>query len=125
MSKVNLKSNSEKLADVIVSAIHEKKGQNISLLDLRSLNNSLCDFFIICHGSSNTQVDAIAESVSELTQKILNDKPKRIEGRTQSEWILIDFVDVIVHVFLEEKREHYALEELWADAKIELKELQK
>ncbi len=123
MTKVNLKPNSEKLADVVVSAIHEKKGQKISLLDLRSLNNSLCDFFIICHGASTTQVDAIADSVSELAQKILNDKPRSIEGRSQSEWILIDFVDVIVHVFLEEKREHYALEELWADAKIEQKEL--
>tara|TARA_B110000046_G_C12997840_1_gene400864 strand:- start:1811 stop:2185 length:375 start_codon:yes stop_codon:yes gene_type:complete len=123
MTKVNLKPNSEKLADVVVSAIHEKKGQKISLLDLRSLNNSLCDFFIICHGTSTTQVDAVADSVSELAQKILNDKPRSIEGRSQSEWILIDFVDVIVHVFLEEKREHYALEELWADAKIEQKEL--
>ena len=123
MSKVNLKANSEKLADVIVSAIREKKGQKISLLDLRSLNNSLCDFFIICHGTSTTQVAAIADSISEITQKVLNDKPKRIEGKTQSEWILIDFVDVIVHVFLEEKREHYALEELWADAKIEQIEL--
>lgn len=123
MSKVNLQPNSEKLADVIVSAIHEKKGHEINLLDLRSLNNSLCDFFVICHGTSTTQVDAIAEFVSELTMKTLNDKPKRIEGRTQSEWVLIDYVDVIVHVFLEEKRKHYALEELWADAKIERKEL--
>jgi len=119
MSKAKLKPNSEILADIVVSAIQEKKGQKISLLDLRSLNNSLCDFFIICHGSSTTQVDAIADSVRDFAIKQLNEKPRSIEGKTQSEWVLIDFVDVIVHVFLEEKREHYSLEELWADARIE------
>ncbi len=119
MSKAKLKPNSEILADIVVSAIQEKKGQKISLLDLRSLNNSLCDFFIICHGSSTTQVDAIADSVRDFAIKHLNERPRSIEGKTQSEWVLIDFVDVIVHVFLEEKREHYSLEELWADARIE------
>lgn len=119
MSKVIPESNSEKLADVIVSAIHDKKGQDVSLMDLRSLDNSLCDFFIICQATSTTQVSAIADSIRELTQKRLGEKPVGTEGMAQAEWVLIDFVDIIVHIFLEEKRKHYALEELWADARIE------
>ena len=84
-------------------------------IDLRKIGNSISDFFIICHGSSNRQVDSIAESVIDS----IGDRPNSVEGRTNAEWILLDYVDVVVHVFQESVRELYSLEDLWADAPIE------
>lgn len=120
MAKAHKASDSEKLAELIIEGIQEKKGQQIQLLDLRDINNAVCDFFIICHGNSNRQVDSIADSVLEIVREKKGEKPLNMEGKSQAEWILLDYINVVVHVFQEELREHYALDELWADAKIEL-----
>ncbi len=119
MAKAHKASDSEKLAELIIEGIQEKKGKQIQLLDLRDINNAVCDFFIICHGNSNRQVDSIADSVLEIVREKKGEKPLNMEGKSQAEWILLDYINVVVHVFQEELREHYALDELWADAKIE------
>ena len=119
MAKAHKASDSEKLAELIIEGIQEKKGKQIQLLDLRDINNAVCDFFIICHGNSNRQVDSIADSVLEIVREKKGEKPLNMAGKSQAEWILLDYINVVVHVFQEELREHYALDELWADAKIE------
>ena len=108
----------KQLVDVIIDGMQEVKGQNIVCVDLRELTNSITDYFVICHGDSNTQVDAIAKSVEKLTREQLNDKPLHIEGKQNSEWILIDYVNVVVHIFYKDTRKFYDIEGLWADAKI-------
>jgi len=110
---------SEKLAGIIIKGIQEKKGQSIIKMDLRDIGNAISDFFVICHATSNRQVDAIADSVMDEVKKLTGEKPVNTEGKQNAEWVLIDFVDVVVHVFQEKFRERYALEELWADAPIE------
>ncbi len=104
-----------KLAKEIVNAIEEKKGENVICLDLRGIENRVCDYFIICDGKSNTQVDAIAQSVEFLVKKNTGERPYRSEGYENATWILIDYVNVIVHVFDKETRYFYNLEALWAD----------
>ena len=119
MTKKNKLSNSEILAAQIIEGIKEKKGIEIVQIDLRKIGNSISDFFIICHGSSNRQVDSIAESVMDVVRDSIGDRPNSVEGRTNAEWILLDYVDAVVHVFQESVRELYSLEDLWADAPIE------
>jgi len=119
MTETILTPDSEILADKIVQGILEKKGENIVKIDLRNMHNSISDYFVICHGTSNRHVDAISDSIVEEVRKELGDKPNAVEGKNLAEWILIDYVNVIVHVFQEEQREHYALEDLWADAPTE------
>jgi len=108
---------SKELVDAVVEGIHEKKGVNIAILDMTKIENTICEYFVICDGDSNIHVDAIADSVNEYVRKKLNDRPVHVEGRENAEWILIDYVDVIVHVFQRSIREFYNLEGLWADAK--------
>ncbi len=103
----------------VVESIQEKKGENITVLDLRSIDNAITSFFVICDGTSNVHVDSIADSVEELVRKNISEKPFHVEGRDNAEWILLDYLDVIVHVFQKSTRELYKLEELWADAKRE------
>lgn len=104
-----------KLAKSIVNAIEEKKGDNIVCIDLRTIENRVCDYFIICDGTSSTQIDAIGGSVEFLVKKELGERPYRSEGYENKTWILIDYVNVIVHVFDKETRHFYNLESLWAD----------
>jgi ribosome-associated protein len=104
------------LVNTIVEAIQEKKGENITILDMRNLESSVSDYFIICEGSSTSQVDTIADSVEELTRIRLKDKPLHVEGRENATWILLDYHNVIVHVFHRDIREFYSLETLWNDA---------
>lgn len=106
----------QKLIDNIVSAIQDKKGHNIVSLDLTELEGTICDAFVICNADSTTQVDAIADGIVEELEEKLGEKPRRVEGKTNAAWIAIDYVDVMVHVFLTPLREYYRLEELWADA---------
>jgi ribosome-associated protein len=123
MAKKQASVNSEKLAEIIISGIQDKKGHQIKIMDLRKVQNSISDFFIVCHGTSNRQVDSIADSIVEQVQKISGEKPFNLEGKSLADWILLDYVNVVVHVFQEEIRSHYALEDLWADAIItEVKE---
>lgn len=106
------------LCDVIVKGMQEKKAQDIVVMDLRKVKSAIVDFFIICSGTSDTQIDAIANSIEEEVYKNLQENPWHQEGRQNKEWILLDYVDVVAHVFKKGKREHFALEELWGDAQI-------
>ena len=108
--------NAEELVATIVAAMDSLKGKEIVTLDLRETGTTVTDYFVICHASSKTQVDAIAEKVIDEVREKNGVKPYHIEGRDNTEWILIDFVDVVVHVFLESARGYYKLEDLWADA---------
>lgn len=112
------KVSTDDLIAFIIKGIDEVKGENIQLLDLRDIENTVCDYFIICSGNSNTQVNAISSSVQKIVSKELKDKPWHIEGQTNSEWILMDYVNVAVHVFQKHIREFYDIESLWGDAKI-------
>jgi ribosome-associated protein len=115
----NIKNvGSEALSDAIVSAIEEKKGNDIVLMDLRQVDGAVCDFFVICDAGSNTQIKAIADSVVKEVRTNIADRPWHTEGLTNCEWVLLDYSNVVVHIFLKEKREFFKLEELWADAKI-------
>lgn len=119
MTDQHIKPNSEILAAHIIKGIKEKKGLEIVRVDLRKINNSISDYFVICHGTSNRQVDAIADSVVDMVRSQIGDRPNTVEGKQNSEWVLLDYVDVVVHVFQENFRRLYALEDLWADAPIE------
>ena len=107
----------ESLKKVVVDAILDKKGHNVISLDLRKIKDTAADYFIIAHGDSNTQVKAIYNSIVERTGK-KGFLPYHMEGMKNSEWIIVDFVDVVVHIFHKEKRDFYSLEDLWSDAKI-------
>ena len=96
--------SSEKLADVIVDAIQDVKGKSVTKLDLRGVDNAVCDFFILCSGESNTQVDGINNSIQRKTREILQEKPWHSEGTQNSEWILLDYVNIVVHIFYKELR---------------------
>jgi len=106
------------LQELIVEGMKDRKAKNIAVLDLRNVKNALADFFIVCSGTSDTQVDSIADSVEEKVWKGIKQNPFHKEGRTNREWILLDYTDIVVHVFKQEKRKFYALEELWGDAQI-------
>ncbi|MCH7408839.1 ribosome silencing factor [Belliella sp. DSM 111904] len=108
----------EELSKVIVKGMEEKKASKIVLMDLRDVKNSMTDFFVICSGNSDTQVEAIADSIEEFVFKSHKEKPWRVEGKNNNEWVLIDFTNVVAHVFLKDQREFFALEELWGDAVI-------
>jgi len=107
----------KELVDAVVEGIQEKKGKSIVVLDMTKIDNSICKYFVICEGDSNIHVDAVADSVDDYVREKLGEKPYHIEGRDNAEWILVDYVDVIVHVFQRSVREFYNLEGLWADAK--------
>jgi ribosome-associated protein len=107
----------KELVDAVVEGIQEKKGKSIVILDMTKIDNSICKYFVICDGDSNIHVDAVADSVDDYVREKLGEKPYHIEGQDNAEWILIDYVDVIVHVFQRSVREFYNLEGLWADAK--------
>jgi len=115
-------SNADQLIAVILNGIEDVKGQNTNILDLRELENTVCDYFIICEGTSNTQVNAIISSIQKKVSKEIKDKPWHIEGSNNAEWVLMDYVNVVVHVFQKHIREYYDIESLWGDAKtIEIK----
>jgi len=107
---------SRQLAESVVHGILEKKGKNIVCLDLRGIENAVCDYFIICEGDSTTQVEAVAESVEDIVKKDTGSRPYRSEGWQNALWILIDYITVVVHVFERDTRMFYNLESLWADA---------
>ena len=110
--------NTDDLISVIIKGIDDVKGDDIQLLDLRGIDNTVCDYFIICSGNSNTQVNAITGSVQKTVSKELKDKPWHIEGQNNSEWVLMDYVNVVVHIFQKHVREFYDIESLWGDAEI-------
>lgn len=115
MSKPN--ADNDALISEIIKGIEEVKGQDITILDLRDIENTVCDYFIICNGTSNTQVNAIVGSVQKTVSKALKEKPWHVEGTDNAEWVLMDFVNVVVHIFQKHIREEYDIEALWGDAK--------
>lgn len=118
MKETKAEANSDILAELVVKGMQEKKASNIVVLNLKSLKNAVSDYFVIASASSDTQLDAIASSIEEEIYKATRQNPWQSEGRTNKEWVLLDYVDVVAHVFLKDKREFYALEELWGDAGI-------
>ncbi|MDP5092042.1 MAG: ribosome silencing factor [Polaribacter sp.] len=110
--------SADELIAVIIKGIDDVKGENIQLLDLRDIENTVCDYFIICSGNSNTQVNAISGSVQKVVSKEIKDKPWHVEGETNAEWVLMDYVNVVVHIFQKNVRDFYDIESLWGDAKI-------
>jgi ribosome-associated protein len=113
----NIKS--DQLLKFIIEGIHEKKGEKIVSMKMAKIKNAICSYFIVCQGNSRTQVEAIAWGVQELVRKKAGEKPWHAEGYDNAEWILIDYVDVVLHVFQPHIREHYKLEDLWSDAELE------
>ena len=106
------------LIEKIVIGISDVKGQDIEMIDLRKIENRICDFYIICSGNSNTHVSAILESVKRKVSKTLKEKPSHTEGEENAEWILLDYINVVVHIFQKPVRDFYRIEELWGDCKI-------
>ena len=111
---------SDNLANIIIEGMREIKAKEIVSLDLRNIETSVCDFFIVCHGTSNTHSSAIADSVIEETLKSIKEKPWHKEGLTNGDWILLDYGNVVAHIFQKETRDYYNIEKLWGDADIQL-----
>ena len=118
MKSTLVRQDSDTLADLVIRGMQDKKASDIVVLNLKELKNAVADYFIICSANSDTQIDAIARSVEEEIEKVTGESPWQTEGRTNREWVLLDYVDVVVHVFLRDRRRFYALEELWGDADI-------
>lgn len=116
MSKELKEDDSKMLCDAIVEGMQENKAQDIVVLDLREIHNAVCDFFVICSGESTTQVDGISSAVMRHTRKELSERPFNVEGKNSSEWVLMDYVSVVAHIFGRETRKFFELEDLWADA---------
>jgi ribosome-associated protein len=111
-------SKTLKLLEAVKEGMIEKKAQNIVVIDFSNTINAITDYFIICEANTAIQVNAIKDSVEEFTIKQAHQKPKHVEGTENSEWIILDYFDVVVHIFQNRSREYYKLEELWADAGI-------
>jgi ribosome-associated protein len=107
------------LLESIIKGIFEKQGKDVLKIDLRKLDNRIADYFIVCHGSSVSQVDAICDSVEDTVIRGAGEKPLHVEGLENCFWVLLDFGNVVVHIFQEEYRNFYNLESLWADASME------
>lgn len=113
----NKVSRPEQLKDLIVDSIQEKKGDEIVILDLRNIEDRVCDFFIVCHAQSSTQVRSISNFIMQHVEDEIGEKAFKHEGMENLEWVIIDYSNVVVHVFQQDKRAYYKLEDLWADAK--------
>jgi ribosome-associated protein len=118
MAKKRKGGNSEKLCDAIVKGMQEKKAADILVMDLRKVKNAVADFFVICSGGSDKQLDAIAQSVDEEVYKTVKENPWHVEGKSNKEWMLLDYFDVVAHIFRKDRREFFALEKLWGDAEM-------
>ncbi len=117
------KINSEELSKIVVKGMQEKKATNIVVMDLKGIKNAVADYFVICSGNSDTQIDAISESIEGEVYKNARQDPWHKEGKQNKEWILLDYVDVVAHVFKKDRRSFYALEDLWGDAVIDFVEV--
>jgi len=116
------KASADELIALILQGIEEVKGLEINLLDLREIENTVCDYFVICNGTSNTHVNAIVNSIQKTVSKGIKDKPWHVEGSDNAEWVLLDYVNVVVHVFQKHIRDFYDIEGLWGDARVTLVE---
>jgi len=118
MVKSKVLNESTYISEMAIYGMQEKKGNDLVRLDLRNINSSVADYFVICHADSATQVKAIANSVEEEIYKAVKQDPWRKEGLEYGEWILLDYIDVVIHIFRTDKREFYGVEDLWGDAEI-------
>src|SRR4051812_6016140 len=118
MVKSKVINESAYISELVIHGIQEKKGNEIVRLDLRNIQSSVTDYFVICHAESSTQVKAICSSVEEEVYKGLGLEPWRKEGLEHAEWVLLDYIDVVVHIFKTDKRQFYGIEELWGDAEM-------
>ena len=116
MTKRNV--SADELLTSILKAIDEVKADDIQIMDLREIENTVCDYFVVCTGTSNTHVNAISGIVQKQVSKETHEKPWHIEGESNSEWVLVDYVNIVLHVFQKQTREYYDIESLWGDAKI-------
>jgi len=116
------KASADELIALILHGIEEVKGLDINILDLREIDNTVCDYFVLCNGTSNTHVKAIVNSIQKTVSKAIHDKPWHVEGSENAEWVLMDYVNVVIHVFQKHAREYYDIEGLWGDAKVTLVE---
>ena len=117
-AKQEFRTAADNLADAIIKGLQEKKAKDIVMLDLRSLNSSVADSFIVCNGDSSTQVEGLARSVEQVVEKDTGELPEHIEGKQQAHWILMDYISVVVHIFQPDQRDYYGIERLWADAHV-------
>lgn len=108
--------STEKLVDLVIAGMQEIKAENIVVLNLKGTGSSVCDYFVICNAESSTQVNAIADSVEKMVKDNMNEKANNKEGFENASWVLIDYSDVVVHVFQTESRHFYNIEEFWEDA---------
>jgi ribosome-associated protein len=118
MAKKRKDGSSKKLCDAVVKGMVEKKAADILVMDLRKVKNAVADFFVICSGGSDKQLDAITQSIDEEVYKALKENPLHVEGKNNKEWMLLDYFDVVAHVFRKDKRDFFALEKLWGDAEM-------
>lgn len=118
MAKKSRATASKKLSEVIVKGMQEKKALDIVVMDLREAKNAVADYFVICSGSSDKQLSAIADSIDDEVYKTLKENPWHSEGKHNKEWMLLDYISVVAHVFKKDKRQFYALEKLWGDAEV-------
>jgi ribosome-associated protein len=116
MAKKIVKETTEILLDEIIEGMLEVKAKDVVVMNLKNVDHAMADYFVICHGTSSTQVEAISRSVERTTQEKLGYKPAHVEGVQNAQWILMDYFDIVVHIFNETTRNYYAIEELWADA---------
>ncbi len=119
MVKNKKAQESTSISELVVHGIQEKKGNDIVRLDLRNIHSSVADYFVVCHAESSTQIKAIAQSVEEEVFKALKLEPWRKEGQHHADWIILDYVDVVVHIFKTDKRQFYGIEDLWGDAEVQ------
>jgi ribosome-associated protein len=118
MAKKRKVDQTEKLAQLVVKGMQEKKAVDIVVLDLRKVKNAVADFFVICSGTSDKHISAIADSVDEEVYKGIKENPWHVEGKSNKEWMLLDYISVVTHIFRKDKRDFFALERLWGDAEI-------
>lgn len=116
--KSKTENNTKELVDAVIEGLFKKKGDEVVSLDLTNIENSVCKYFIICHADSDRQVEALADSVLETVSEETGEKAWHKEGLENATWVLLDYSDVVVHIFQKEYRNLYKLEELWADAKL-------
>ena len=115
MKEKNQLVNSKKLSNIIAKSMKDKKAKEVSIINLEKIKNSICDYFVICSGNSYIQLDSIAENIEKKVYENTNEKPWKKEGEFNKEWLILDFVNVVAHIFIKEKRYHYNLDKLWGD----------
>ena len=106
------------LTEAVIRALQDRKAKDIKLMDLRGISGAVSDFFIVCHGESSTQVEGLARNVEQEVEKETGEIPAHIEGTKNAQWVLIDYISVVVHIFQPEQRSYYGIERLWADAEL-------